>query len=428
MGKVVLLQDWDSENEEGAAKYWELFLDLLMVAAASAIAEGFQEDEQHGIGNFILFYFLIVNGWMLYTHHVTTRFEDSSFLHSVILFVYVLGFAVCITNANVETIQALAIGALLQRVSILVIYGIIHQQLPRARDFAAMFLRYLAVSTVFLMLSAIFESVAFMWVATLIETFHEFWMMLCSGLRRDQYVPINIEHSKDRLGILLLIMLGETVISSTIEFRRLTQANDIEDFTSYYMVLFWALILVFFYNQLYFCMNPPIAIHAFRRSKLRGSALLFVHKLMCGSVLAVGTSVKFSIAAVATQTELDKFGVRLWSCSVGCSIMFLFGLRLLHYWGIYPRGSEPPNAIRLMYTWWAVFASASLVPFTGLLLQIQQPICSISMYSSFLFFLCLVESTFTHILEPYLLEEAESTNQHQPLSSSNQPVTTYDAT
>ena len=33
-GAPVLLQDWDEEVEEGAAQYWELFLDLLLVAAS----------------------------------------------------------------------------------------------------------------------------------------------------------------------------------------------------------------------------------------------------------------------------------------------------------------------------------------------------------------------------------------------------------
>ena len=43
-GAPVLLQDWDSEAEEGAAQYWELFLDLLLVAAASSLTDDFKEN------------------------------------------------------------------------------------------------------------------------------------------------------------------------------------------------------------------------------------------------------------------------------------------------------------------------------------------------------------------------------------------------
>jgi hypothetical protein len=38
VGKPRLWQDWDQEADEGSARYWELFNDLIMVAAASATA------------------------------------------------------------------------------------------------------------------------------------------------------------------------------------------------------------------------------------------------------------------------------------------------------------------------------------------------------------------------------------------------------
>ena len=73
VGAPILLQDWDSEAEEGAAKYWELFLDLLMVAAASAVADGLKEDPTlSGVRDF-----LILNSplyqWFdtVHTHHNT---------------------------------------------------------------------------------------------------------------------------------------------------------------------------------------------------------------------------------------------------------------------------------------------------------------------------------------------------------------------
>jgi low temperature requirement protein LtrA len=421
IGTTILLQDWDRENEEpGEAQYWELFLDLLLVAAASAVAEGLQEDPTWlpGVSNFILLYLLVVNGWMLYTFHITTRFEDGSFLHSVILFVYVVGFAVTITNASVEetSIWALAVGALVQRLAIFVMMVIIYLDLPRARPFCVSFLRHLSVAMLCLAFAALWRSVAWLWAATLVETTLEVFQAFFSGLTRQQVVPLDIEHGKDRLGVLLLIMLGETVISSTIEYRRLARAHEIDDYAAYYWVLFWALVLVFFYNQLYFCMNPPIQQHAYRRSKGRGVALHLVHKAMCGSVLAVGTAVKLSIEAVVRREELTDFAVRLWSCSVGCSVLFLFGLRLIHYAGIYPTGLEPPDAIRLMYVWWGVIAAAALMPFGGLILHIDDPTHSIAMYASFVFLLCLVESTFTHILEPYLIQDeanAETNHRHQ---------------
>ena len=89
-GAPVLLQDWDRAAEEGAAQYWELFLDLLLVAGASALADQLKEDER--VGHFALYYLVVVNGWNLYTHHITTRFEDASLAHAMLLLEYFYGF------------------------------------------------------------------------------------------------------------------------------------------------------------------------------------------------------------------------------------------------------------------------------------------------------------------------------------------------
>ena len=73
-GAPVLLQDWDRESQH-AFQYWELFLDLLLVAAASAVTDQFKENlHVQGMGEFVVFYLSLLNGWLLYTHHITTRF------------------------------------------------------------------------------------------------------------------------------------------------------------------------------------------------------------------------------------------------------------------------------------------------------------------------------------------------------------------
>jgi hypothetical protein len=379
-----------------------------MVAAASAVADGLKENPTaSGINEFIVLYLIFVNGWFLYTHHITTRFEDSSFLHAMILFIFILGNAIYIVNASFETAQALAVGALLQRVSIMMIILSICLCIPRARAMGILFAQVTTVTMVFYFLTVVFPERAgiFLWIAVLIELFSEFIMAF--SLRRADMIPINIEHTKDRMGILLLVMLGETVISATIEYRRLTEEEEIENLSDYYWILFWALVLVFFYTLLFFAMTPPPAFHAFRRSRLHGCTLIVVQKILCGCVLAVGAGVKLTIEAVTKQEELTDFCIDLMSLSVGYSLLLLFCLRALHYLGIIPTGSEPAFALRLMYIWWLVFAFSSLLPFLGIVLRVRDPVTSIAMYATLLFGVCFVESTFTHILEPYLIQDAK---------------------
>jgi low temperature requirement protein LtrA len=433
IGPPILLQDWDVFAEEGAAKYWELFLDLLMVAAASAVADGLKEDPtSHGLNDFAIVYFLFVNGWMFYVH-VTTRFEDGTFLHAMFLFVFILGNAICIVNADLETsASALAFGALLQRIAILLMLFSIHLCIPRAQTFSK------KMGSVILLEAIVLTLVTLIGNDQQALTHFLFWVANCIGLSselylshamtREELVPINIEHTKDRLGVLLLVMLGETVISTTIEYRTLTEAEEIHEYRGYYWVLFWALVLVFFYTLLYFAMSPPPAFHAIRRSKLHGSALFLFHKFMCGSVLAVGAAVKLTIEAVIMKEELSDFAVQLWSVSVGCSLLFLFGMRLLHYSGVIPTGSEPPHVIRLMKTWWAMFALCTLLPFLGLVFKIRDPVTSIATYAGFLFSLCLIESSFTHVLEPYLVQDAIEELEEAATLKSNSVPSSYQST
>jgi low temperature requirement protein LtrA len=408
VGAPILLQDWDSEAEEGAAKYWELFLDLLMVAAASAVADGLKEDPTLlGVRDFLILILLFINGSTLYTH-MTTRFEDGTFIHIMILFLYIFGFATCIVNASIaENPTALAAGALLQRFSISLMTSSVYISIPRARKFCRVFAGNLVIQLIILTLVIFFNdhAVPLLSLSALIELFLE--SILSILMKREETIPINIEHSKDRFGILLLVMLGETVISATIEHRRIVESAETLDFAvEYYWVLFWALVLVFFYTLLFFAITPPPAYHAFRRSRAHGVSLMVVHKLLCASVLAVGVCVKLTIESIVKQKDLSDFTINLMSISVGCSFTLLVAMRMLHFLGVFPTGKEPPDALRLMYTWWVVIGVAALLPFLGLLFRVQDPVSSIAMYAGLLFGVCLVESTFTHILEPYLIPDA----------------------
>jgi low temperature requirement protein LtrA len=55
-GEPVLHQDWDDHGEEASVEHWELFLDLLLVTAAGAIADEYQENlTLHGFLEFAVF-------------------------------------------------------------------------------------------------------------------------------------------------------------------------------------------------------------------------------------------------------------------------------------------------------------------------------------------------------------------------------------
>ena len=99
---------------------------------------------------------------------------------------------------------------------------------------------------------------------------------------------------------------------------------------------------------------------------------------------------------------LTDFGVILTGISVGSCLVILLGIRYAHYGGVYPRPYDPPYATRIFYTWWATFFVFSMAPFILIKADMKDPVLSAAVNSGLIFALCLIESTFTHILEPFL--------------------------
>jgi low temperature requirement protein LtrA len=428
IGGPVLLQDWDSEAEEAAAKYWELFLDLLMVAAASAVADGLKENPtMEGIHEFVLLILFFINAWNLYTN-ITTRFEDGTFLHIAILFIFILGNGVCIVNASLEDATAFAIGALLQRSSILATLLSTYISIPRARVFCAEFAKIIVLEIALLISAIVFptHSISLLWMAVLVELSLE--ITLSFNVKREDLIPINIDHINDRCGVLLLVMLGETVISATIDYRQVVSSANILKFaTEYYWVLFWALFLVFFYSLLFFAIIPPPEFHAARRSRILGCMLAVTHKLTCTSALAVGACVKMTIEAVVEQEDLSDFAINLMSVSVGCTMILLLMTRMLHYLGVFPRGTEPPYAMTLMNFWWTFIFVAAIFPFLGIILRVKNPVTSIAMYACWIFGVCFIETSITHILHPYIIQKPG--HESRPIvRDSSSSIVSYQAT
>lgn len=438
----MLLHDWDNTAEEGEAKFWELFLDLLMVAAAGAVADGLKENPSlGGCSEFWILFLLFVNGLSSYTH-ITGRFEDWSLLHIILLFSYILGTAIMILNASFEFFPAFTMGAIVQQSAVVFMLVPIYIHIPRAQAFCRS-LATIICAEIAILLAALFfghDTNATFWLSMVVTVGLGLEFILCFSLKPGEMVPDNIEHAKDRLGVLLLVMIGETVISTTIEYRRLVEEEDFEDTNKaigYYWILFSALVLVFSYSLLYFRVSPPPAYHAYRRSRTHGCLLLLIHKLLCGSVLAVGVAVKLTIHTFFAEEEeqeqslLTPFTSSLWSLSVGGSLLFLFCTRMLHYLGEVPRGTEPPSIIKWMNIWWIVFAILAFFPFFIGLFWNKEPIWCIFSYASLVFATCLIDSIFAQFLEPYVIvvqEEgaSELPGETEPLtqtqSASYQPV------
>jgi len=424
-GSPVLLQDWDRVADEGAAKYWELFLDLLLVAAASALADQFKEDRD--FVNFVLYFLILVNSWFLYTHHVATRFEDDSLAFSFLLFVYFYGFGISIVN--VGDADKFAAGSLLQRFCVLVMLASVAFHIPRARYSCAFLAIITSVTMVALLVALVTGSetvaTAGLWIAALFEVFTE-WLLVCTtDIRR--FTPVNIEQTKDRMGALVLIMLGETALSVTLTYREMDKNDIVGDRKSrYYLVLGLAFLLIFMVCLLYFHMSPEPANHAIRRSKYRATAWLQSHKILGVALLAVGTSVKFIVESVIVEDEHDLFVDKLLTLGIGTTLVIMVFMRYLHFgrqsefhigektlvWGLYPDLDWIGNV------WWATFVIACALPFIGCVTGVMahNPLTSLAVNAALLLVLTLLETFYASTIQNAVDARISSSDgERQPL-------------
>jgi low temperature requirement protein LtrA len=344
-------------------------------------------------------------------------------MHSAVLFFFLLGMAIGIVNADYVTARAFSAATVLQRGAYLSMLLPILVQMPRARDHV-MALGSVAAVTLLCFVVPIFQPAwaeAAWAVTAALDWSTEF--ILSKALPGPKLLPVNIEHSKDRLGVLVLVMLGETVISSTISYREEVSAVDAEEQNQYYTVLVLAFLLIFMFCLIFFNMQPPVQHHAFRRSRLAGCTLLLLNKALGLALLCVGVCIKLAIQEIVEEEYKEEASpvAPLLAVAVGLSLLLLYGMRICHYGGKLPRPTDPPDVQWLMWIWWATFGAFSVAPF--LFAGLKSSITALAVHSGLVLALTVVESTFTHVLEGYLPTEEET-----PLTAGGLTTGTYNTT
>ena len=398
----------------------------------------------------------------------------------MILFAYSFGFGVCIVNPGYGNVAAFCAGALLQRASFLLMLAVTAFVLPRARYHCAI----IGSAAVLAMLGLVLALVAQvsgtasgedgvgcdgipmlvkvgLWFAAIVEFFFE--AVTSAFADGQKLVPVNIEQSKERLGALELIMLGETVLSVTLTYRELQQQQHdddsdeeqavlVEASTSlYYWVLGLSFLLIFMFVLMYFHVQPAPSEHAFRRSRFRGTTLLIVLKALALALLTVGVSVKLVVEAVLEEEPLSTYASELMGISVGVSMFLLFCLRYLHHGGrayvVFGRKvlrfGRNPDLDRIATVWWWAVGTAWVLPFVGIAtgITVGRPLASTAWHAGLLFALCVAESACSHSIEDALSEGTKTTaddvadvsgphdkDERQAMLASSSPLESYKST
>lgn len=361
-------------NQEKSAEWSELFLDLVMVAACSNVAEEFEEDfTWRGLRQFVIVFQLMLSGWLNKTA-LSSRFTDNSLVTDMSTYVYFLGLSMMAMNpipGNVFTVAAIV-----QRVGLLCLYLPVLSSLEEtSRDDIKKEVSILVGSICFLFISlAVGSPLAVLFFVWALEVPSNLWVTLTLGFRSIRLgrlrTPINIDHFSERQSCMVMVVLGESVVSAVMNTKELSDPAQMRLLVG----VAPSLLISYYLATMYYAIVPTRETHAQRRSCTHGVAYVLIHQLLFQSLLGVGVGTKFATTALTTGSHLGKSKLCLLFFSAALSIFSIFMVRFLHFWGREPFLRDLAWVRRTKNIWWGCAICSPLLPIIGLFsLRIAYP-------------------------------------------------------
>ena len=362
-----MLNDWDTEYAERAAVWWELFVDLLIVAACSNLAEALHERTSwFNLFYCFLLFGLFYSGWEGYAFF-NSRFFDGSLVHSMTLFVYMLGTSGMVANASSFLhVHQFASWAAVQQLSLGIMLFSVYVFAESPRAMVKYELTPNAISTSLLVITSLCPSnISYgLLFATLVWNVTSF-LLMALFLDQQKLIPINIEHNSERQGCLVMVVSGESIVSAVI-YRDSKEKPEHPMGTIYFVAMALFLLLTFSFGMLYYAIVPPRSLHALRRSRLHSVAYIWIHVPLNCALLCIGVVAQAFMGNILEDKDslLPRQQVILLFASVAIALLCMLCIRCLHFFGRQPAPSDPPHIRMVKWVWWALFLIICFIPAT----------------------------------------------------------------
>ncbi|RHY83072.1 hypothetical protein DYB35_000712 [Aphanomyces astaci] len=359
MSHPTLSANWSGEYEEKSAEWFELFLDLIIVAACSNVTEKLKEDlTLSGLAYFVLVTSMYTSSWTLYTSF-HARFNEKSLLHYLWLYIWLAGLGGMVLAG--EPCNAFTIGLVLVRIAQLLMYTTVYMLLPQSRcttkvDMIFVLSSVFALGSTFVLSEA--WTIAVYAIVLVWECIFRFvaaaqgWLQTKESVR----IPLNIDHFNERVGCMVMVALGEAVVSTIINFNDPSLLS-----TRFFFMMQLGLLVIFTMAMFYFAIRPPRAFHAMRRSVYAGIGFSWLHLCLYPTLLVIGVSLKLITDAVTTDKSLEATRVWWLFGSISAALTVMLCIRLVHFGGRHPAPTDPDCVKRIKHVWWAVVGAAPLV-------------------------------------------------------------------
>ena len=306
------------EDETRRSTWLELFFDLVFVVAVAQLGQQLSLDvSAEGLFRFLGFFVPVWWAWMGFTFYAN-RFDTDDLLYRLLIFVAMLGVAALATTlpaAFAGASRGFVLSYVFVRLVLLVLYARAIRHVDEGRAIAVFYFAAFSVAVVLWFASLLFPAPERYWV----------WVLALAielpapivGWRLIPSAPVDPRHAPERLGLLTIIVLGESVFAvvfgvSDVNWSAEALVAAVGGFLC--AAAFWWIYFEF--------VNPEYAFAALRRRGriLRGLVFVYSNFPVIAGLAALGIGVKLSVLAAGGETAYDESG---WLLCAGLALSML---------------------------------------------------------------------------------------------------------
>jgi low temperature requirement protein LtrA len=370
IGGVRQYVGFGHEHEE----HWtSLFLDLMYVCMCSKVASLLNYCNVDV--DMILLSFLFMQSFFssrFFIDEYNQRFDKDDLFHRILLFAYVVGIAVMLVNVNVDMEDSsyssyrrglgaasttdtryeckinstywsnFVIGFCITRSAIIVLYSGLSfiDQSTRVWHQFSLRLVFFVLAIVMMVVATVEEDVTvkpyFFLVAMLLELIGHLSTAITMYLRRKgwwpwemgrYHFPINPYIGQERLGIYILVVLGEALI------LLLTPKWSLDNYDEGYLVIIASIFLIYMFAMQYFdqVQKGEGTLHACRRNVFAGITWIWLHAVLGFSLLLISVAI-YGIDTHYDDSEYGSEDTDKKLLCIGCFVsqIIMLTMRMMH--------------------------------------------------------------------------------------------------
>lgn len=306
------------EDEARHSTWLELFFDLVFVVAVAQLGQQLSQDvTAEGLFRFLGFFVPVWWAWMGFTFYAN-RFDTDDLPYRLVILAAMFGVAALATtlpDAFAGESRNFVLAYVFVRLMLLVLYARAIRYVSAGRAIATFFFAAFSTSVVLWLASLLVDPPERYWVWAVALTIEVSAPLV--GWRLIPSAPVDPRHAPERLGLLTIIVLGESVFAVVLAI------GDVKWSAETFLTALGGFLCAAAIWWIYFeFVNPEYRFVALRRHGriVRGLVFVYSNFPIIAGLVALGIGVKVAIMAAGGDAAYDDTG---WLSCIGLALTML---------------------------------------------------------------------------------------------------------